>query len=125
MGLKRGQMRYFVAVAEEGQFTRAAEKLHIAQPARSKSIAQLEGQLGVKLLDRHPRGVTLTAAGEAFYAKARVAVTAAADAAATAQFLARGQRHMVERGFVVAPPGLHSPGPLKAFAEAHPDIDIC
>jgi DNA-binding transcriptional LysR family regulator len=117
-------MLNFVTVAEEGQLTRAAEKLHVAQPALSKSIAQLEGQLGLKLLDRHSRGVTLTAAGESFYEKARLAVAAEAEAAATARFLTRGEERMVEWGFVVAPPGLHSPGPLKALAEAHPKIDI-
>ena len=117
-------MLYFVTVVEEGQFTRAAEKLHVAQPALSKSIAQLEDRLGVKLLDRHARGVTLTAVGEGFYEKARVAVGAEAEALATAQFLTRQQKRIVEWGFVVAPPGLHSPGPLTALGDAHPDIDI-
>jgi len=60
------QIQYFVAVAEEEQITRAARKLHLAQPALSQAIAQLESQLGVALLERHAHGVTLTAAGEAF-----------------------------------------------------------
>jgi DNA-binding transcriptional LysR family regulator len=124
MSPRRGQMLYFVTVVEEGQFTRAAEKLHIAQPALSKSIAQLEHRIGVRLLERHARGVALTPAGEAFYEKARVAVAAEAEALATAEFLMRGQQRIVEWGFVVAPPGLHSPGPLKALADAHRDIDI-
>jgi len=66
------RLRYFVTVAEEGQITLAAEKLHVAQPALSKAIARLESDLGVKLLKRHARGVTLTAAGEAFLPKAQV-----------------------------------------------------
>jgi len=60
------QLRYFVAVAEEGQMTAAAQKLHLAQPALSQGIAQLERQLGVELLRRNPHGVTLTPAGGSF-----------------------------------------------------------
>jgi DNA-binding transcriptional LysR family regulator len=124
MPFRRHQLKYFVTVAEEGKITRAAEKLHVAQPALSQSIAQLESDLGVELLKRHARGVTLTAAGEVFLVKARAAVAADIDAVETAQMLARGQAQLVEFGFVVAAPGLHSPGPLKRLAEAHPEIDI-
>ena len=54
------QLRYFVAVAEEGQMTAAAQKLHLPQPALSQAIARLEGQLGVDPLRRNHLGVTLT-----------------------------------------------------------------
>jgi DNA-binding transcriptional LysR family regulator len=117
-------LRYFITVAEEGQITRAAEKLYVAQPALSQAIAQLESNLGVDLLERHPRGVTLTVAGEAFLVKARVAVAAHDDAVETAKMLARSQQQRIELGFVVAAPGLHSPGPLKALARAHPEINL-
>lgn len=60
-----GQLRAFVAVAQERNFTRAAQRLHLAQQAVSKSVATLESQLGVELLHRTTRDVTLTAAGEA------------------------------------------------------------
>jgi DNA-binding transcriptional LysR family regulator len=124
VSFKRGQLHYFVAVAEEGQITRAARKLHIAQPALSQAIAQLEAQLGVQLLERHPHGVTLTPAGEVFYEKASAAVAAASEAELTAQSLARARDGTIELGFLGVPPGLDSPGPLQAFAELHPNIDI-
>ena len=121
---RRNQLRYFVTVADEGQIARAAEKLHIAQSALSRAIARLESQLGVELLERHPRGVTLTAAGEAFLVKARVAVAAHEELVDRARMLARGQRQTVELGFVLVAAPLHSPGPLKGLAEAHPEIEI-
>src|SRR5438270_7543325 len=85
------QFRYFVTVAEEGQMTRAARRLQLAQPALSQAIARLENQVGVKLLDRNPRGVTLTAAGQAFVEKARAALDAVDAAEATARSLARAE----------------------------------
>ncbi len=124
MSFKRGQLEYFVEVAREGQMTRAAKRLHIAQPALSQAIAQLESELGLKLLERHARGVTLTPAGEAFYEKARLAVAATDDAIQTARSLARSQQGTIEFGFLGAPPGLDSPRQLREFTEAFPDIDI-
>jgi LysR family transcriptional regulator, benzoate and cis,cis-muconate-responsive activator of ben and cat genes len=76
-------LRYFVAVAEELNFTRAAERLHIAQQPLSAAIARLEQQLGARLLDRTTRRVTLTEAGTALLEPARAALLAA-DAAVDA-----------------------------------------
>jgi DNA-binding transcriptional LysR family regulator len=73
-------LRYFVAIAEEHSFSRAAERLWVAQPGLSSQIRRLEAELGIRLFDRHTRGVTLTAAGELFLERAR-AVIAAADVA--------------------------------------------
>src|SRR3954454_1755661 len=67
-------LRYFLAIVEEGQISRAAGRLHIAQPALSQAIRQLEREVGVELLVRHPRGVAPSAAGVAFASKARAAL---------------------------------------------------
>src|SRR5438309_10983788 len=104
MSFKRGQLLYFVTVADEGQITRAAAKLHIAQPALSHAIMQLESELGLPLLERHARGVTLTPAGETFLPKARLALAAAMDAAQTAQSLAHAAKAAIEVGFIGSPP---------------------
>jgi len=89
------QLLYFVTVAELGQITRAAAKLHLVQPALSQAIAKLEQSAGVPLLERHTRGVSLTPAGEAFYEKARAAVSAFEEAAAVVGPHARAERELV------------------------------
>jgi len=79
------QLDYFLAVADEGSFTRAAERLLVAQPSLSQQIKSLEQELGGPLLERLPKGVRLTAAGKAFITEARGAVTHAASARRSAR----------------------------------------
>jgi DNA-binding transcriptional LysR family regulator len=117
-------LEYFVAVAEEGQMTRAARRLEVAQPALSQAISQLEGEFGLKLFDRHARGVTLTAAGAILYGKAKLAVEETREAGELARSLARAQAGTIEFGFVGSPPGLHSPHAMQAFTDAYPEIEI-
>jgi DNA-binding transcriptional LysR family regulator len=125
MAFKTDQLRYFVTVAEEGQITRAAEKLYIAQPALSQAISQLESDLGLRLLDRHPRGVRLTPAGEAFLEKARAVVETEHEVQLTAQSLSRAARGAIEVGFIGPPPTMTAPALFTAFAEAHPEAEVC
>jgi DNA-binding transcriptional LysR family regulator len=92
------QLRYFVAVAEELHFGRAAERLHLAQPAVSQQLARLERQLGLRLVDRTPRSVKLTAEGERMLAEARAVLAAADQAAAVAAMLKAGEIHTLRFG---------------------------
>lgn len=117
-------MRYFVAVADDGQVTRAARRLNIAQPALSHAIAQLEAQLGTKLFERHPRGVRLTPAGEAFLEKARIALAATDAAELAARSHAGTRRGVIDFGFLGIPPGLDSPSQFEDFAQGYPGIEI-
>jgi len=79
--LETRELRYFVTVAEELHFSRAAERLGIAQPPLSRAIQQLERRLGVTLLDRNRRGVTLTGAGQVLLDEARAVLDGTAAAA--------------------------------------------
>jgi DNA-binding transcriptional LysR family regulator len=77
------QIRYFVAVAEEGHVGRAARRVHVSQPPLSRQIRALEDELGAPLFERTPRGMRLLPAGESFLRHAR-AILAEVDAAKTA-----------------------------------------
>jgi DNA-binding transcriptional LysR family regulator len=125
MSIKRGQLRYFVTVADEGQITRAAAKLHIAQPALSQAIAHLESELGVALLERHARGVSLTSAGEAFLPKARAAVASERELEIAAESLTRSARGILDLGFIGPPPTMNAPLLFDAFARARPEAQVC
>src|ERR1700733_2072467 len=83
-------LRYFVAIAEERSFTRAAERLWVAQPGLSTQIRRLESELGVRLFNRHARGVDLTDAGDLLLERARTALAAADAARSTGRDLEDG-----------------------------------
>src|SRR3954451_9157492 len=96
MGVELRHVRYLAAAAEAGQVSLAARRLHMAQPALSQALRGLERELGVALLHRHARGVELTDAGEAFLAKARIAIAATDEAIQAARRL----RDQLVIGFV-------------------------
>jgi len=88
------RLRYFVAVAEELSFVRAADRVHIAPPALSRAIGDLESHLGVKLFDRSSRHVALTEAGSALLPDVRRALVALDAATSRIQRMAKPQRHL-------------------------------
>ena len=93
-------LRYFVAVAEELHFGRAAQRLHIVQPALSKQIASLENEIGVQLFERTRRRVTITGAGRVLYEEVRVILQRIERAVETAQMTAAGQVGSLDLGFI-------------------------
>ncbi len=118
------QLRYFTALAEELNFTRAAERLHISQPPLSAQIAQLETELGVKLFERNSRKVSLTDAGSAFLRDVRVIQARLKEATQRVKDIHSGLAGRIEIGVS----GSHFLGPLPQcisdLAKAYPDIDV-
>ena len=111
------QLRYLAAIAEEGQIGRAAAKLNLGRAALSEAISHLESEIGVTLLERGPRGASLTAAGEAFLERGQGALGIEDEAAHAAQSLARASRGVLTIGFIGPPPTLSSPGLFERFSE--------
>jgi DNA-binding transcriptional LysR family regulator len=117
------QLSYFVAVAEEGQFTRAAARVSVAQPAVSAQIRRLERELGEALFHRDRRAVTLTGAGEALLPHARAALAAAERGRDTLASL-RGILHGRLRVGVAGPVDHRLAEALGDFHRAHPAVEI-
>ncbi|WP_031468285.1 LysR family transcriptional regulator [Sciscionella sediminilitoris] len=116
-------LHYFLAVLEEGSFTRAAERVHIAQPGVSAQIRQLERELGGPLFDRSARTVRLTALGSAFLPHARAALASVDQGRVAVEELTGLVRGSVTLGMVsTAAHGF--PAVLADFHQAHPDVDI-
>lgn len=117
-------LRYLIAVAEHGNFTRAAEALHVSQPTLSQQIQQIEARLGVALLDRSGRTVRMTDAGQAYIAHARRALReleAGHRAIGDLQDLSRGHVRVAMTPTFTA----YLIGPLvAAFQARHPGIDL-
>lgn len=119
------QLEYFVAVVEEASFTRAAARVHVAQPGVSAQVRRLERELGQPLLDRSGRGVTPTAAGEAVLPFARAALAAVAGAREAVDELAGLVRGHVTVGVLPAlATQLDVAGLLADFHDAHPGVEI-
>lgn len=123
-GVDVRRLRYFLAVAEELHFGRAAERLHIAQPALSRQIASLEAGIGALLFDRTRSNIHLTAAGEALLPRARDILARVADAARVARRAAEGTVGIIQVGFVGSATFSILPGILNAFRTGHREVEL-
>ena len=117
-------LRYFVAIAEERSFTRAAERLWIAQPGLSSQIRRLESELGVKLFERHTRGVDVTPAGELFLQRARDVLAAAEAAQSVGQDIQEGRVGSLRLGIDAVMGWSPASTLLEAFAQSAPAVDV-
>ncbi|CUJ24302.1 LysR family transcriptional regulator [Achromobacter xylosoxidans] len=124
MAIDLRQLRQFVTIAELGSYRRAADTLHIAQPALSVSIQKLEHAVGVPLLARGARGVTLTPAGEALMADARRALFHTEQARQAARRVALGEWGTLRLGFVGSATYTLLPRCLPAFRAQYPDVQL-
>ena len=123
--LQTRHLRYFVAVAEELNFHRAAERLHLSQPALWRQIRDLELEIGTALLVRDPRGIGLTPAGAAFLEDCRDLLERIEGARLRARRVAQGQVGMLHIGFnEIAGRRREMPRILQAFRQAHPMISL-
>ncbi|WP_244203923.1 LysR family transcriptional regulator, partial [Streptomyces tricolor] len=118
------QMRYVVAVAETRNFTRAAERCYVVQSSLSHRIAGLERELGVRLFARSSRRVELTAAGEAFVARAREALAAADRAVAEASAASGVVRGRLVVGVIVTTAAVDVPEVLQRYRARHPEVRV-
>ncbi len=117
-------LRYFVTVANERNFTRAAEKLHIAQPPLSRQIQQLEEELGMVLLDRDSRPLRLTEAGRLFFEHASQVLERVEDMRAMMRRFREAERPRFVIGFVASTIYAALPDLIRRFRAATPGLDI-
>lgn len=118
-------LRYFVAVAEEQHFTRAAQRLGIGQPPLSQQIQQLERELGTALFQRLPRGVALTRAGEALFDDARRILRDSQQATERVRRVARGEQGRIRVGLINSAP-FHPlvPRVIREFRRRYPEVAL-
>src|ERR1700681_2762509 len=117
-------LRYFVAVAEAGSLTVAAQKLHTSQPSLSRQIRDLEDEVGAQLLTRRARGIELTAAGRTFLEHARVALAQVEAAAEAARRVAHPTKPCFSMGFLTGHELTWMPEALQSVRDELPNIDV-
>ena len=117
-------LRYFLALAEELHFGRAAQRLSISQPPLSLNIQQLEASVGARLFTRNSRGVQLTAAGQAFVPAARALLAQAGAAMREAREVAQGQAGELQIGFAGTLLYCGLPQMLQRFQASHPRLRL-
>ncbi|QRP50328.1 LysR family transcriptional regulator [Amycolatopsis sp. FDAARGOS 1241] len=118
------QLRYFVAVAEESSYTRAAERLMISQQSLSQQMTLLERILGVKLLDRDTRGTSLTAVGALFLPEARAVLTRADEAFDVVARAARGEAGSLCLAFLATTTNYLLPPVVRAVRQRLPELRL-
>ncbi|WP_022929331.1 LysR substrate-binding domain-containing protein [Patulibacter americanus] len=124
MDVELRHLRYFVAVAEELHFGRAAERLHMAQPPLSQAIRRLEEAVGCELLARTSRSVRLTAAGTAFLDRARRTLRNVEADVHEARSIGRGETGLLNVGFVGSATLTTLPGILRRHLDAYPGVQL-
>ena len=117
-------LRYFVAVAEELNFTRAAEKLRLAQPSLTRQIHNLETELGVRLLDRTKNQVSLTEEGRSFLVDARRLVALSLESMSSVQRFSRGESTRLNLGYLFKFNFDLLPATLATFYQTYPQIAV-
>jgi len=117
-------LRYFLAVGEALSFTKAAAQLRVAQPALSRRVQDLEDEIGVDLMRRSPRGLTLTAEGKLFLEEVRELLKRADESVEKVRALARGEYGELHIGYVQVPTVEILPPALAAFQKAAPNVKV-
>lgn len=117
-------LRYFLAVGEASNFTKAAVQLRVAQPALSRQVQELEDEIGVDLLRRSPRGVTLTAEGKLFLEEVRELLKRADESVEKVRALARGEFGELHVGYAPSPSVEILPPTLAAFQKSAPRVRV-
>ncbi len=118
------QLRHFIALAEAGNFHRAAAEINMAQPPLSVSIRKLEEELNIKLFERHPRGVTLTQAGDIALGLAREIMYRAQAMGRLAGEVAEGKRGQLSVAFVTSATFRLIPRIVPAFRRHYPNVEL-
>lgn len=124
MTIELRHLRYFVAVAEDLNFTRAAARLHISQPPLSQQIRQMEHELGVSLFHRTKHRVRLTEAGEAVLGEARRTLAQVNRVGIAARRVSEGLSGNLQVGFPSSVPHTTLPAILRAFRSRYPDVRL-
>lgn len=117
-------LRYFIAVAEEENVSRAALKLHVSQPALSRQVRDLEEELGFALLTRSAKSVKLTAAGRAFLPEAQAVLARLEQGLQAARAVAAGGRGELHVGYAPSPTARLLPPALRAFQTELPNVRV-
>ena len=117
-------LRYFLAVGEALNFTKAAARLRVAQPALSRQVQDLEDEIGVNLLRRSPRGGTLTAEGKLFLEEVRQLLKHADESGERVRGLARGEYGELHIGYIPIPTVEILPPAIEAFRKFAPQVKL-